>query len=123
MSATVRAHGRELRLVRRDRDRGYWVRLVPSLRTLGAVYPQRSRWEWAPSPSAYRGDGRPGHERDGDPTEPVPDYLLRAGRAATRQDACCDLFRYLEVSGAPAVGHGPLPREALETTKELVDHG
>lgn len=121
MSATVRTHGRELRLVRRDRDRGYWVRLVPGLRTLGAVYPQRSRWGWEVSPSAYRGDGRPGYECDGDVTDVVPDHLLHVGRSTTRQDACFDLFNFLKLSGAPALGNGP--HRSVHPRKELVDHG
>lgn len=122
MSAQEFVEHRELRLARRTGARGYWVRLAASGRTLGAVYPERSRWTWETSASAYRGDGRPGHERDGDPSERVPEYLLRTGRAESRRDACFDLFSYLKLSGAPALGNGPLSETALAIGEELAAH-
>lgn len=113
-----------LRLVRRTGARGYWVRLEPGLRTLGVVYPERSRWNWESSPNAFRGDGRPESARDGEPTDSVPDWLAGSGRKNTRHDACWALVGYLENRAAPALGHGPHPCVGLEQDrKELVDHG
>jgi hypothetical protein len=101
-------HGRALRLTRRRNARGYWVYLADTGRVLGCVYPDKSRWAWEASASAYRGDGRKGHEHDGDPSERVPAFLLRTGRSESRRDACFDLYSHLELSGAAALGNGPL---------------
>ena len=109
MSRRKVADGRALRLVRRVATGGYWVRLVDNGRTLGEVAPDRSGWIWATTRNAYRGDGRPGHEADGDPTDTVPAHLDGLGKASTQQAACGFLLTHLEVNRAPALGHGPHP--------------
>jgi hypothetical protein len=113
---------RELRLARRRAARGYWVYLADTGRVLGCVYPHKSRWTWETSASAYRGDGRKGHERDGVPSERVPAYLLLTGRSESRRDACFDLFSHLKLSSAAALDNGPLTETARQV-EELAAHG
>jgi hypothetical protein len=99
--------GRELRLCRRSTG-GYWVRLADNGRTLGKVVPDRSRWVWTTTPTAYRGDGRPESANDGI-SDVVPGHLNGIGLAATRKTACAALVAHLMSSRAPALGFGPHP--------------
>jgi hypothetical protein len=109
MSATGRhitAHGLPLRLCRSTVPQQYWVRISPSDRSLGVVYRIKSRWTWATSRAAYRGDGRPGHLSDG-LDDKVPDHLDAAGSEKTLQLACEQLINHLDRTQAPALGYGP----------------
>lgn len=117
--------GRDLRLMRRAPS-DYWVRIEPSMRTLGAVWKHRSRWHWSPSPNAFRGDGRPDHACDGDPTDYVPADLLAVGDALRQDDACEMLIEHLNEHKAPVLGHGPHPRvraKALVSVQGGANHG
>lgn len=109
MSRHKTAGGRELRLCRRAETGGYWVRLADTGRTLGEVAPHRSRWIWATTRNAYRGDGRPGTASDGSPSDFVPGHLDGLGIASTQQAACGFLLAHLETHRAPALGYGPHP--------------
>lgn len=109
MSRHKIAGGYELRLVRRPHTGGYWVRMATSGRTLGEVAPDRSAWIWATTRNAYRGDGRPGLESDGDATDTVPAHLDALGKQPTQQAACEALVTHLHATSAPALGHGPHP--------------
>ena len=108
-SATLTIESWTLRLVPREAG-GYWVRRRPSGRTLGVVYPDRSRWAWETWAGAYRGDGRDGCQTDGCPSDPVPTALLIGGRASTRTIACRRLLWFLDEHQAPALGYGPHPQ-------------
>lgn len=102
--------GVELRLSTGDRTGRRWVRLASTGRTLGTIVPIGKCWDWAPSPSAFRGDGRRGHERDGDPTDRVPSELLTADtpqRLRLRHEACAALVECLWRRRAPVLGFGP----------------
>jgi hypothetical protein len=109
VTAREKALGRELRLARREQTGGYWVRLATTGRTLGEVFRDRSTWCWATTRTAYRGDGRPDHQRDGNPTDLVPASLDGLGRQPTRSAACARLVEHLQQQQAPALGYGPHP--------------
>lgn len=117
MSHRLIVEDRALRLCARDSG-GYWVRLEATGRTLGVVYLDRFRWSWETWPAAYRGDGREGHETDGDPSDVVPTVLQAAGRAQTRTDACQRLLRSLDEHMAPALGYG---RHSRVMTREVAN--
>jgi hypothetical protein len=102
-----------LRLVPKDSG-GYWVRRKFTGRTLGTVTQVRSKWNWETWPSAYRGDGRKGSERDGYLSDIVPAGLLRSGRETTQQAACEALVAHLVANQAPALGFGPHPDVSRE---------
>lgn len=103
-------NGRALRLARRGLD-GHWVRDAKTGRTLGVVWRgPNGRWHWKPAISAFRGDGRRGHESDGDLNDRVPSHLTDVtGVTQLRRDACELLIDYLESVKAPALGYGPHP--------------
>lgn len=110
MSHHVTAGGHQLTLHRREGQRGYWVRLESTGRTLGIIGTTKSRWMWQTWPSAFRGDGRPGHLTDGHPSEVVPHVLEGHGeKIGTRQEACDQLVTYLNEQSAPVLGYGPHP--------------
>lgn len=87
-----------------------WVRRAGTCRTLGTVFTEGKRWGWVPSPAAFRGDGRPDSEADGDPGDPVPADLIAGAVTVdlrTRGQACEALARYLFEHRAPVLGFGP----------------
>ena len=88
-----------------------WVRHPDSCRTLGTVTALGSgHWNWRVSPNAFRGDGRQGCERDGDPTDRVPSELLGTGEVkGPRNTACTALVAWLIGHEAPVMGFGPHP--------------
>jgi len=91
-----------------------WVRLASTGRTLGQITPHGREWGWEPSPAAFRGDGRPGHECDGNPADMVPGALLEGGTVAgTRSAVTRCLVDTLRVRQAPALGFGPHPEVSL----------
>lgn len=104
----------ETRLIRRTHGPGMWVRSSSSGRTLGTVERVRSKWFWTPCSSAFRGDGRPGLERDGAPTDRVPAELVELPvddrTTKTRETAVEALVDYLAAQQAPVAGFGPHPR-------------
>lgn len=110
MSAREVVDDLELSLVRREIT-GYWVRRADTGRTLGTIMNVRGRWSWAVTPVAFRGDGRPGYERDGSPGDHVALHLVAdgAGVARTRHDVCAGLVGYLRAAQAPVLGFGPHP--------------
>lgn len=108
MSRHLTVHGRQLRLCRRPDTGGYWVRIEGSGRTLGEVTLDRSRWIWATTRNAYRGDGRPQSAADGI-GDLVPTHLDALGKRPTQLAACAALLAHLEATKAPALGYGPHP--------------
>jgi hypothetical protein len=100
--------GRDLVLCARDGG-GYWVRRADNRRTLGVVVKVRSRWNWVTTSNAFRGDGRPGSERDGSASDKVPDSLAGTGRASAQRDACAALIGHLDARRAPVLGYAPHP--------------
>ena len=106
MSRHIEAHGLTLRLCRSTVPAQYWVRITPSDRSLGVVYRVRSKWVWATTRAAYRGNGLPGRESDG-LGDKVPDHLDAAGEEKTLQAACEQLIEHLDRTQAPALGYGP----------------
>lgn len=101
----------DTRLTRRAHGPGSWVRSVESGRTLGVVERIGSRWSWEPVAAAFRGDGRPGLQADGAPTDRVPSDLVQlpADRRVvrTREKAVEALVSYLTAQEAPVLGCGP----------------
>lgn len=108
MSRYLDAGGRDLVLCARDGG-GYWVRRSDTRRTLGVIVKVKSQWNWETSPNAFRGDGRPGRERDGAAVDRVPDTLTGRGRARIQVDACACLVDYLDARRAPVLGYAPHP--------------
>jgi len=106
VSAREVVHGREYRLARREAG-GYWVRRADTGRTLGWIVRGANRWRWETTPTAYRGDGRPGRERDGNAVDRVPAWLAGAGTGLRRRDACEFLVEHLTGTQAPVMGYGP----------------
>lgn len=100
--------GRELALCRSTVPAQYWVRITPSGRTLGCVFKDHSKWCWATTRNAYRGDGRPESATDGI-FDDVPAHLDAFGKQDTQLAACECLVRHLEATQAPALGYGPHP--------------
>lgn len=91
-----------------------WVRLASTGRTLGQITPRGREWDWAPSPTAFRGDGRPGHECDGNPVDMVPGALLEGGTVGGPRSAVTRcLVDALRMRQAPALGFGPHPEVSL----------
>jgi hypothetical protein len=108
MSRQIDVDGLQLRLVPSTVRSQYWVHIRPSDRSIGVVYKIRSRWMWASTKPAFRGDGRPGLETDG-LEDKVPEHLLGAGSESTLQRACEELILHLLQTQAPALGYGPHP--------------
>jgi hypothetical protein len=108
MSGYLTAAGHDLRLTRRPRTGGYWVRCAATGRTLGEVAQDRSKWIWATTRIAFQGDGRPDSASDGW-GDRVPAHLDGLGLATTRAKACAALVAHLDARKAPALGHGPHP--------------
>lgn len=100
-----------LRLSVQDSNGRRWVRRADTGRTLGSITRKGNRWAWEPSPTAFRGDGRPGRERDGGPTDRVPEHLTVGSRteSRTRLAACAELVTWCQAHRAPVLGHGPHP--------------
>lgn len=111
-----------LSLCRRESG-GYWVRRRDTGRALGVIELARSRWRWASWRGAFRGDGRPGCECDGDATWPVPPSLGAQGDARTQLDACTALVEYLVGVRAPVLGFGPHPEVTAPGQREVAGHG
>lgn len=108
MSRHVTACGYELRLGRASVPAQYWVRLATTGRTLGCVFKDRSKWCWATTRNAYRGDGRPASATDGIGDQ-VPAHLDALGKVRTLQGACTALVIHLHTTKAPVLGFGPHP--------------